>query len=254
MTEQEWPLADPKTELAKTLGEWLPGGAALEAATALVDVEGWRPPLPEGDVSTLISVVGALIDEVAFSDDNAGLSRTIAKALLDAGYLDKTGAVGPPEPVATTLRRIIQDLENEAVFRDPVRVIGAYEERSVDDIVGARTLREYADRLRSHPVLSGESGKDPLPADETEGETHWGREEGGGESVHDGANPDDCYLCRTAELADELSRVQAVADRAKAKVDAVHEVVESWPGDSEIGAALLRNVRTALAGVEVKQS
>lgn len=57
--------------------------------------------------------------------------------------------------------------------------------------------------------------------------THWGREEDGGESAHNGADPDDCYVCRTAFLADELGRVQAVADRAKAKVDRALELCDA---------------------------
>jgi len=111
---------------------------------------GWRPPLPVMDVRTLISVVGGLIDEIAFGDDNADLARTVAKALLDGGWLDKTGAVGPPEPVATTLRRVIADLESAA----------AYELNNY----AAWALRTYALRLRGHPALDAvaEAGWPPL--------------------------------------------------------------------------------------------
>lgn len=38
-----WSLADPETELVKTIREWLPGDAAVELADALLN-EGWRPP------------------------------------------------------------------------------------------------------------------------------------------------------------------------------------------------------------------
>jgi hypothetical protein len=115
---------------------------------------GWRPPVPAQDVSTLVSVVGGLIDEHFGDDDHPAQSRAAAKAILDGGFLDKTGVVGPPEPVATTLRRIIADLETEAMFRDPMPMIGAYAERSVDDVISARALSEYAERLRKHPALS----------------------------------------------------------------------------------------------------
>jgi hypothetical protein len=135
-----------------------------QVADALLDA-GWRPPLPKMDVAMLVGVVGGLIDEF-FGDDHAEASRAAAKAILERGFLDKTGAVGPPEPVASTLRRIIRDLEREAVQRDSRKrdLGGGFTEQSIDDVVGAEVLREYADRLRGHPVLTGEPGKDPLPA------------------------------------------------------------------------------------------
>jgi hypothetical protein len=39
--------------------------------------------------------------------------------------------------------------------------------------------------------------------------THWGPEEGGGESAHDGADPADCYLCRTAVLASTIRQLES---------------------------------------------
>jgi hypothetical protein len=84
-----------------------------------------------------------------FGDDYRAQAEAAAMAIFDAGYLDKTGVLGPPEPPATTIRRIIRDLEAEALRRDPARHLG----QSVDDIVGARVLREYAERLRKHPAI-----------------------------------------------------------------------------------------------------
>jgi hypothetical protein len=125
---------------------------ANTAARALLGA-GWRPPVTGTDRLTLISVVGGIIDE-HFGDDHDEASRVAALAILDAGYLDKTGAVGPPEPVATTLRRIIRDLEAEAVALDGP-VSEPYTHQNVDQIIRARTLRKYAERLRQHPALAG---------------------------------------------------------------------------------------------------
>jgi len=118
---------------------------------------GWRPTLPKMDADSLRSRVGALIDELAFHDDNREKALEIAQALIDGGWVDRSGAFGDPEPVAHTLRRVIQDLESEAMFRDPMPMIGAYSERSADDVTAARALSEYADRLRKHPALTGEA-------------------------------------------------------------------------------------------------
>lgn len=105
-----------------------------QAAAALL-AAGWRPPVPVTDRDTLVSVVGGIIDE-HFGDDHDEASRVAAQAILDAGYLDKTGAVGPPEPVVTTLRRIIRDLDSEAVAIDG-------------------PVSKYAERLHQHPALAG---------------------------------------------------------------------------------------------------
>ncbi|MFC3454039.1 hypothetical protein [Amycolatopsis speibonae] len=43
-----WALADPKTELVKTIREWLSGDAAVELADALLG-EGWYPPQADED-------------------------------------------------------------------------------------------------------------------------------------------------------------------------------------------------------------
>jgi hypothetical protein len=145
--------------------------AADDAAEEIIDEfarVGWRPPLPKMDVDSLRSQVGSLIDELAFQDDDRDAAHEVAQALIDGGWLDRSGAFGSPEPVAHTLRRVIQDLENEAMFRDPVRMIGAYSERSADDVIGARVLSEYAERLRKHPSLTGE----PSPPT-AEDDLHW---------------------------------------------------------------------------------
>lgn len=129
------------------------------------------PSVPARDVPSLLSRVGALIDEVAFADDDRDRAHQVAQALLDGGWLDNNGVFGPPEPVAKTLRRIIADLESEAVSRCPVGICGVDidpVEISHENRVQAETLREYADRLRGHPVLKSEPP--PLPDSETE----WG--------------------------------------------------------------------------------
>lgn len=45
-------------------------------------------------------------------------------------------------------------------------------------------------------------------------------------------------------------RAETERDELRAAVDAVQEVIDSWPGDSELIAAMKRNIADALAGVQ----
>lgn len=121
------------------------------AVLAVVDAAGWRPPLPKQDARLLRSLVAGVIDG-HFGDDYREQAEAAAQELIDRGWLDKTGAVGQPEPVATTLRRIIRDLEDQAA--GPQRHTHA-----------GIALSQYADRLRGHPALGGDAdaGWPPLP-------------------------------------------------------------------------------------------
>jgi hypothetical protein len=119
---------------------------------------GWRPPLPKQDLRTMRSLLAGIIDG-HFGDDHRETATAAAEEIIGRGWLDKVADVGPPEPVATTLRRIIRDLESEAA--GPQRHTHA-----------GIALSNYALRLRSHPALDGDAdaGWPPLPDSETE----WG--------------------------------------------------------------------------------
>ncbi|MGW4127988.1 hypothetical protein [Amycolatopsis japonica] len=155
-------MTDAKTKIAEfvedllTLDSWDPTPAeATDHILKLLTEAGWRPPMPKTDVGVLVGVVGGLIDEF-FGDDHAEASRAAAKEILDRGYLDKAAEIGLPEPVVTTLRRVIHDLEGEAIRLDGQSrdIGGGFTEQRIDHIIGAQTLRDYAERLRQHPVLS----------------------------------------------------------------------------------------------------
>jgi len=100
-------------------------------------------------------VVAGVIGEHVFLDGESdeewatGRAYAAAQALIDKGWLDKLGPIGPDEPVASTLRRVIRDLELNAG----------------DEAHGSRSaaLSWYADRLRKHPALAdGDSANSQL--------------------------------------------------------------------------------------------
>jgi hypothetical protein len=162
----------PRDDLALTLAEALKGRteedflAATDAMLAAPTALGWRPPLSEPDVDSLRSRIAALIN-AHFGDDAEEASLAAAQQLIDEGFADKTGVMGPPEPVAATLRRVLRDLEYKALCLDPVPAIGQDPERRDAGIIGARTLREYADHLRQHPALMRGSSSDAAASNDT---------------------------------------------------------------------------------------
>ncbi|WP_086853372.1 hypothetical protein [Amycolatopsis kentuckyensis] len=119
---------------------------------------GWRPPLPKSARVSLRAVVAGAIGEHTGEEEDheVAANYAAAQALIDRGWLDPVGEIGPPEPVATTLRRIIRDLEDQAA--GPQRHTHA-----------GIALSQYADRLRGHPALDGDAdaGWPPLPDSET---------------------------------------------------------------------------------------
>jgi hypothetical protein len=130
-----------------------------ETAEAIL-AEGWRPPLPKTELRVMRSLLAGIIDS-HFGDDHRETATAAADEIISRGWLDKVVEFGPPEPVATTLRRVLTDLESEAMAHCPVGVFGVDSvEISQTNRVQAETLRAYADRLRQHPTLKGEADTD----------------------------------------------------------------------------------------------
>lgn len=122
----------------------LADAASPETRRRFVDellAAGWRPPLPKHDLRTMQSLLAGIIDG-HFGDDHRETATAAAEEIIGRGWLDKVADVGPPEPVATTLRRIIRDLEDQAA--GPQRYTHA-----------GIALSQYAGRLRGHPALDG---------------------------------------------------------------------------------------------------